>query len=82
MATIGSLLRLCRVDLRQTNVTDQGVDSLAALRQAELIDLRGTQVTPDGVAKLRRALPYCRILLTESDSVMAETLGELDDNAG
>lgn len=79
--TLSGLLRLCRVDLRQTKVTDQGVDSLAVLRQAELIDLRGAQVTPDGIAKLRRALPYCRILLTESDSVMAENLGELDDNA-
>jgi hypothetical protein len=49
------------LDLRDTQITDDGVRQIAALRQLEQLDIRGTQITNDGLQKLRRALPNCEI---------------------
>jgi len=56
------------LDLRESEVTDQGLKmlatlgSLGTLKKLKRLDLRGAPVTEQGAAKLARALPECEIL--------------------
>ena len=43
-------------------VTDAAVLGLARLDALTEVDLTGTAVSPEGVAKLREALPQCRLV--------------------
>jgi hypothetical protein len=45
----------------KAHVTDAGLTHLAHLEQLEALSIIGTDATPNGVAKLRRALPECKI---------------------
>ena len=44
-----------------TPVTDAGLDALRELKGLQQLDLSGTQVTDAGRARLKKALPKCRI---------------------
>ena len=50
------------LDLRDSEVTDQGIMQLKMLKSLKRLDLRGAPVTEQGVAKLARVLPECEIL--------------------
>ena len=47
-------------------VSDASIDHLAKLTSLKLVELNGTSVTPKGVAKLKKALPNCRIDYVET----------------
>jgi hypothetical protein len=50
------------LDLSQTNVTD-GLALLAELRGLHDLDVsNGPHVTAEGVARLRKALPLCKVV--------------------
>ncbi len=53
--------KLRSLDLRDTQITDEGVRHIAGLNRLEQLDLRGTRVSEDGLKELRGALPNCRI---------------------
>jgi len=50
------------LDLRDSEVTDQGILQLRTLKNLKRLDLRGSPVTEQGVQNLARVLPECRIL--------------------
>lgn len=50
------------LDLRESEVTDQGIMKLRALKNLKHLDLRGSPVTEQGVQNLARMLPECEIL--------------------
>ncbi|MCY2990029.1 MAG: hypothetical protein NTY19_19470 [Planctomycetota bacterium] len=56
-----SYLDVVGVDLRDTQVTDAGLEHLRGLTQLIFLDLANTQVTDKGVAELQKALPNCKI---------------------
>lgn len=47
--------------IRDSQVTDRGLERLRELRNLKLLVLYGTQVTPEGVKRLQEALPNCQI---------------------
>ena len=55
------LTQLETLDLRQTQVSDTGLECINPLTQLKSLSLAGTDVTDAGVAKLRTALPHCKI---------------------
>jgi hypothetical protein len=62
LTDLGALKSLRYLDLSVTVVTDAGLEILAAQKNLKHIDLGSTpKVTAAGVAKLRKALPDCRI---------------------
>ena len=54
--------RLKLIDLKWSNIDDEQLTLLHALKHAELIDLRHSEVTEGGAAALRMALPNCEVL--------------------
>jgi hypothetical protein len=59
---IAAQTRLYDLDLYDSQgITDASVPRLSALRRLEALDIEDTGITPAGVAKLRKALPRCRI---------------------
>ena len=49
------------LSLRNTQVSDAGLEQLEGLTNLKLLYLNDTQVTPEGVKKLQEALPNCKI---------------------
>jgi hypothetical protein len=49
-------VKLSRLELDNTHVTDVGLANLKALTSLSELDLSGTQVTDDGLNELKRAL--------------------------
>lgn len=64
IAICAGLPELEELDLRDTAVTDQGLQALAALATLRQLDLHGSLVTEQGVAGLRTALPNCDITVS------------------
>lgn len=54
---------LDHIDLRGAPVDDSVVGVLARMRRLRLLELGGTHISPRGIARLRRGLPACRIML-------------------
>jgi len=50
------------LDLRESEVTDQGILQLRTLKNLKRLDLRGSPITEQGVQNLARVLPECEIL--------------------
>ena len=50
-------------DLESSKITDSGLIYLAGLSRLTVLRLKQTQVTDDGVAKLKRTLPDCKIIV-------------------
>jgi hypothetical protein len=65
MPHLSALRQLRTLDLYSTQVTDAGLEHLRELQSLEVLKLRGTNVTPQGVAKLKAALPNCKVLGVE-----------------
>ena len=57
---------LQEVDLRDTSVSDTGIEALNALKDLKKLDVRNTQVTSRGVEALRARFPDATILWDES----------------
>lgn len=55
------LARLQNLGLGHTLITDAGLDALTGLEELRTLDLTDTKVTNEGVARLKKALPACRI---------------------
>ena len=55
--------QLQRVELKNTNISDEGLAELKTMSGLKLLQLQGTQVTAPGVEALRKALPQCRVTL-------------------
>jgi len=49
------------LDLRDTQITDEGVRHIAALSRLGKLDIRGTRISDNGLQELRGALPNCEI---------------------
>jgi len=47
--------------LADTEVTDSGLNELAALKSLQALDLFGTQATDAVLKELRKALPNCEV---------------------
>ncbi len=55
-------LKLTRLTLTMTSISDAGVKHLSELTTLEELDLLDSKVTGEGVAKLKDKLPQCEIL--------------------
>ena len=58
----GGLDQLQTLGLCYAGNTDAGLEHLRRMKQLRSVVLYGTQVTAAGVAKLRQALPNCKIV--------------------
>ncbi len=58
---LGSLRSLQSLSLTATNVTDSDLEQLSRLVNLQVLYLNDTRTTAQGRAKLRKALPNCRI---------------------
>jgi hypothetical protein len=56
---LAGLTRLRQLDLRFTKVTDDGVETLAKMKDLRSLLLTGSAMKKEGVAKLEKALPAC-----------------------
>jgi hypothetical protein len=45
-----------------TNISDEAIECLEAIKQLSHLDVRGTSISRNGMERLRRALPECRII--------------------
>ncbi|HUT56909.1 MAG TPA: hypothetical protein VNA25_03425, partial [Phycisphaerae bacterium] len=55
------LSSLTKLDIRNTQVGDAGLEHLKGLTRLEMLYYRNANVTDAGVKKLRQALPNCVI---------------------
>lgn len=60
-AQLAALKQLTKLSLAQTGITEASVDTLAQWPTLRELDLTSNKLTPDGLARLRAALPECRI---------------------
>jgi len=60
--TEADLEKVTHLDLRGTEITDEGLKDAAKLQKLTSLYLNDTQVTKAGVAQLKKALPKCNIL--------------------
>jgi Leucine-rich repeat (LRR) protein len=58
----GGFLRLERLSLATSGITDDSVAHLARLAGLKELDLTGTKISAAGVAALQKSLPECRIV--------------------
>lgn len=59
---------LAHVNLGMTNISDDGVDQLTRLTALKSLAIQGSKLSPKGVARLRQALPECKIRLESPDA--------------
>jgi hypothetical protein len=65
---VSDLKKLERLSLKDSSsISDEGLKHLHGLANLQELDLRQTRVTAAGKAALEKALPKCRILLTDKD---------------
>ena len=62
---MAGLKRLTFLELRGTQVTEDGPKELVGLKQLATLYLTRTPVTEAGVEELRKALPKCRITFSK-----------------
>jgi len=62
---LAGLTALERLDLDENRIGDEAVEHLLGLVNLKHLDLKDTEVTAEGIARLRRALPDCRIRMSE-----------------
>lgn len=62
LAHLAQLEKLTYLNLYGTKVTDAGLMQLANLKQLRRIYVWQSQVSDEGIAKLREALPDCRVI--------------------
>ena len=59
--TKAELQNLAGLRLGGTKITDAGLGFLSKMQQLTYLDLTATQITKSDVAKLKKALPKCKI---------------------
>lgn len=62
---IRSLEKLTKLQwlwLDQTDISDDSIDVLVGFQDLQYLNIRGTKISDNGVARIREALPECRIL--------------------
>jgi Leucine-rich repeat (LRR) protein len=64
LAELAELKKLERLSLAKSHVSDEGAKYLALLTRLKMLDLSDTQITDARAAKLKAALPQCRIITT------------------
>jgi Leucine Rich repeat len=62
LAHLKPLKKLRELDLKGAPVGDAGLDHISELKRLRKLTVVNTQVSAEGVARLRRSLPWCRIL--------------------
>jgi WD40 repeat protein/serine/threonine protein kinase/Leucine-rich repeat (LRR) protein len=80
MVHLKDLRSLRRLELYDTAVSDAGLEHLTGLTRLESLDLTGTFVTAEGAAKLKEALPDCKIQFGQRDNphlMLAKTVFNL-----
>ena len=65
LVELARLKKLERLSLAKSNFSDEGVQDLVPLTRLRELDLEGTQVSTAGIAKLKAALPQCRIIVPQ-----------------
>jgi hypothetical protein len=55
------LTSITGLGLEDTEITDRGLEHLAALRKLRIVSVNGSKVTEEGVKKLKQALPDVRV---------------------
>ena len=60
-----SFVRLEKLKLSGTRVTDRGLESLSGLSDLRMLYLLGTNTTGKGIRRLSRALPHCYMVTFE-----------------
>ncbi|MGD9680310.1 MAG: protein kinase [Candidatus Obscuribacterales bacterium] len=64
LAALARSKSLKRLHLDYTLITDRGLSDLAKVKTLEYLKLKGCgAVTPDGIAKLKKALPGCKVIM-------------------
>ncbi|MBL8827856.1 MAG: serine/threonine protein kinase [Planctomycetaceae bacterium] len=61
VTSLAKLTKLFELNLQSTDVTDASVEKLATLKDIKNLTVKGTKITPEGIARLRAALPNCKI---------------------
>lgn len=61
LAHLVDLPELKWLDAGNTNITDAGLEHLVKMDALQGVNLVGTNVTKEGEAKLRQAMPNCRV---------------------
>ncbi len=64
-AFLARLPELAELDLRRTQIGDEGLASLKSLVNLKVLQLSGAPVTRDGVKALRQSLLNCRIVFLD-----------------
>src|SRR6185312_4318402 len=59
---------LAYLNLRQTNVTDEAVDTLIAMASLQGVNLSGTRITPRALDRLRRARPELTVETAQDET--------------
>jgi hypothetical protein len=77
---VGKATRLQMLDLRDTRISDAGLDHLRGLSDLRLLILTGTAVSDDGLAKLKD-LPRLRLLCLEETKITDRGLQNLTSMA-
>lgn len=68
LSSIENLTALERLELNQTKITDAGLKRLERMKNLRHLGLAETNVSPAAVRSLRRRLPNCRIVFSQSKS--------------
>jgi len=72
LVELPELQKLQRLSLAKSQVSDAGAKYLAPLTGLKELDLSDTKVTAAGIAKLRTALPQCRVITTTATQQLAK----------
>jgi Leucine-rich repeat (LRR) protein len=62
LRALAELPKLQDLSLADTPLTDAAVELLAGMKELRHLSVRNTQLTPSGIARLRRALPQCKVV--------------------
>lgn len=60
-ASLTRLTNLERLGLCGTRISEAGVPRFMAFKKLDFLDLRGTRLTPQAIARLKQALPACKV---------------------
>ena len=62
MQHLAKLPSLSRLELANTKLTDRGLNELMRIKSLKILNVTGTMVSQAGVAKLKRAIPNCKVI--------------------
>ncbi len=68
VSSLKNLSNLRVLELSNSLITNNCIDTLCQLKKLEYLIVQGTQITPDGVKQLQQRLPKCRVFGGKYDS--------------